>query len=108
MARRRIGAGGGGVVVVMVAVVVLAICVNAQVYTCWGGCYNKCFLRSNGTGQEMLACYYQCFNSCPRRSPADSPYYCQIGCYIELCGPDSNDVARSEKCFGRCTNLCKF
>ncbi|KAL0323874.1 UNVERIFIED_CONTAM: hypothetical protein Scaly_2354500 [Sesamum calycinum] len=105
---RKIGAGGGRVVAVVVAmVVVLAISVNAQLYTCWGGCYNVCFLRSNGTRPVGLPCYYQCLNSCNRGSPADSQYYCQIGCAMERCVPVSNDGARLENCLGGCTKLCK-
>ncbi|KAI3468269.1 hypothetical protein Pfo_024932 [Paulownia fortunei] len=106
---RRISGGAGGVVAVMVAMMMLANCVNAQIYTCWGGCYNECILRSSKTRPERLACYYQCLNSCLPPSAADYQNYCQIGCSLELCIPVSYGAgARLEKCFGRCTNLCKF
>ncbi|KAL8063436.1 hypothetical protein ABFX02_01G026200 [Erythranthe guttata] len=97
------------VVAVLVFLSILAMNgVNAQIYTCWGGCYNECFLRSEKTGPERLACYFQCINSCVPNSPADFTNYCQIGCSLTLCSLFSFDGERLEKCFGNCDNICKF
>ncbi|PIN14208.1 hypothetical protein CDL12_13162 [Handroanthus impetiginosus] len=107
MERRSSGGSARIVAAVVVALVVLANGVNAQVYTCLGGCYNKCFLRSIKSNSERLACYYQCLTSCVPRSAADYQYYCQIGCSLELCIPASGDGASLERCYGSCSNLCK-
>ncbi|KAL6533891.1 hypothetical protein OROHE_013724 [Orobanche hederae] len=92
---KKIGGEADGIVAVVVAalvvVVVAANCVDAQMYACWGGCYNECLLRSNRTSAERFACYYQCFNSsCVPPSAADYQYYCQIGCNLERCTPFSS------------------
>lgn len=90
--RRGVGDGGTVVVVVLVGLVmVLANGVNGQkIYSCFGGCYNECFMSSSSkTGSERLACYYLCLNGCVPRSPSDFEYYCQIGCSFKLCIPFS-------------------
>ncbi|XP_051137729.1 uncharacterized protein LOC127255966 [Andrographis paniculata] len=96
MERRRRTPISGAVAVILVASIILSNCaaVNAQRYTCWGGCYNNCFLRSNKTRPEMLSCYYQCLNKCVPRSPADYQYYCRIGCSLELCAPAANGMVQ--------------
>ncbi|KAK6119460.1 hypothetical protein DH2020_001975 [Rehmannia glutinosa] len=99
--------GGAGSIILMV-LVLANIGVHAQnTYACWGGCYNNCFINTKRTQTESLACDYQCLNSCIPHSAADFKYYCQIGCSLKLCIPVSYDSARLEKCFGKCTKLCK-
>ncbi|GFP80304.1 hypothetical protein PHJA_000173800 [Phtheirospermum japonicum] len=99
--------GGILAVVVVVAAAAANCSVQAQIYSCWGGCYNECFLRSNETRTDSFACYYECLNSCVPRTPADYQYYCQIGCNLEQCTQFTSDGAKLERCFGKCTNLCK-
>ncbi|KAL8537121.1 hypothetical protein ACS0TY_012340 [Phlomoides rotata] len=111
MAMGRRMSGGGGVVVV-VLVVMAVVLTNAQsaqqIYQCWGGCYNVCFVKSSKSAAERFACYYQCLPGCVPRSPSNYQYFCQIGCALEQCRPiPYNDGARMEKCFGSCSNLCK-
>ncbi|KAL6533892.1 hypothetical protein OROHE_013725 [Orobanche hederae] len=68
--------------------------VHAQsnnMYECWGGCYNNCFIRSGSTTTQAdsLACDYNCLTSCIPHSASDFNYYCQIGCSLKLCIPVS-------------------
>lgn len=68
-----------------------------DVYGCWGGCYNNCFLlQKNSDDDKTYQCYYNCLNNCtpistPTSSTTSSPLnygsLCQGGCFLMICIP---------------------
>lgn len=78
------------VIALFLSLLMLTHNVNGQgnnLYTCWGGCYNKCFLLSPG-GADQYPCYFSCLSQCTYTQSLESyQYYCQIGCSATRCIP---------------------
>ncbi|EPS58607.1 hypothetical protein M569_16206 [Genlisea aurea] len=104
--------GGGGVTAILLAVVAMAAGIEAQRYTCWGGCYNVCIGGNNNNNPEGLSCYYRCLSrQCIPRTATDFEYYCQVGCSLQTCAvlrSSSEDGGRLEQCLDGCNNQCKI
>ncbi|KAI5669404.1 hypothetical protein M9H77_19257 [Catharanthus roseus] len=80
---------------------------NNNLYTCWGGCYNKCFLLG-GNPADRYPCYFSCLAGCTSsQSTGNYRYYCQVGCSATRCVPLGSDGARLEDCLGSCGNICR-
>ncbi|XP_059318663.1 uncharacterized protein LOC132069278 [Lycium ferocissimum] len=84
-----------------------------KIYSCWGGCYNNCFLLKKT--DDTYQCYFNCLNKCTASSsptssssPFDFESICKGGCYLEICIPLSFVGANVGDCLGSCTNLCKI
>lgn len=71
--------------VVIVTLMLASVVVSPNIYGCWGGCFNQCFIGSRKTPSENFTCHLQCLCSCVPKSGADIQYYCQIGCSLKRC-----------------------
>lgn len=62
---------------------------SSKMYSCWGGCYNNCFLlQKNDDSAQSFQCYFNCLNNCTTSSSAlDFQSVCRGGCYLEMCIP---------------------
>ncbi|KAH0645342.1 hypothetical protein KY284_033226 [Solanum tuberosum] len=88
-----------------------------DIYGCWGGCYNHCFLlQKNSDNDKTYQCYYNCLNNCTpststsstSSSPSNFGSLCQGGCFLMICIPLSFGGANIGNCLASCGNLCKF
>ncbi|KAL2525512.1 Uncharacterized protein Adt_10566 [Abeliophyllum distichum] len=93
--------------VVLMPLMLTSVVVAPDIYGCWGGCFNECFIGSHKIPSKSFACHLKCLDSCVPRSATDYQYYCQIGCSLKRCIFVSYDGALMEKCFGKCTDICK-
>lgn len=66
---------------------------RAKIYSCWGGCYNDCFLlqkSSDNNSTKTSQCYYNCLNNCTSStstSTSDYEGFCKGACFLMICLP---------------------